>query len=256
LGYFIGPLVGGFLLAKWGTPGLLLLTAFTLPVGLNASLRLRHANALNHSPSQPNSPTIPTAASRPATGIVATLLGLAAAQSWATQNIDAFLPKYLSDLGQSPDTYGLITALFMGGATAGNLIGGILADRIGKPKAIAIALALAVPPLFAIPQVGFAGLFLAVPLAGIFTGATHSIIVVLAQELVPSGMGLASGLILGLKFSSGAIGALLSGYLADFTGLQVVFYLSMGLSLMGALLALHLHLHEARQARQPVIAGD
>jgi len=92
-------------------------------------------------------------------------------------------------------------------------------------------------PLILIPLVGWSPwLYILIPLAGSFTGATHSIIVVLAQRLIPGGMALASGLILGFMFSSGALGTYLSGYLADSFGLQVVFWLSAGLVLCAALL--------------------
>jgi len=80
-------------------------------------------------------------------------------QSWATQNMTTFIPKYLSDLGQSASVYGFIAALFMGGTTLGNLTGGNLADRYGARRISFISLSLAAVPLFLIPNVGFSGVY-------------------------------------------------------------------------------------------------
>jgi FSR family fosmidomycin resistance protein-like MFS transporter len=134
--------------------------------------------------------------------------------------------------------YGLVSALFMAGVAFGNLAGGNLADRYGKRRVAIVTLLAASIPLLAIPSVSnLAWLYVLVPLSGILTGATHSIIVVLAQRRLPSGIALASGLVLGFMFTSGALGTLLSGYLADLLGLPVVFTLSGILVLLAAGLA-------------------
>jgi FSR family fosmidomycin resistance protein-like MFS transporter len=90
-------------------------------------------------------------------------------------------------------------------------------------------------PIIIIPFLGWSPwLYLLIPLAGALSGASHSIVVVFAQKLIPGGMGLASGLILGFTFSSGAIGALLSGYLADVWGVSIVFPVAAGAALGAA----------------------
>jgi FSR family fosmidomycin resistance protein-like MFS transporter len=83
-------------------------------------------------------------------------------------------------------------------------------------------------------------------LAGALTGAVHSIIVVLAQRMIPSGMGFASGLTLGYMFSMGALGSLLSGYLADLWGFPTLFLSTAGLVLAAALLTLVLRKMEGK----------
>ena len=152
-----------------------------------------------------------------------------------------FVPKYLSDLGASPTTYGLVSGLFKGGSALGNVLGGNLADRFGKLQTARAMLMMACIPLFLISKVGWSQwLFLFIPLSGALTGAVHSIVVVLAQRLVPGGMGLASGLVLGFMFSAGALGTLLSGPMADAQGFPLVFQLTAGLVLSAALLTLPL----------------
>jgi FSR family fosmidomycin resistance protein-like MFS transporter len=148
-----------------------------------------------------------------------------------------YLPKHLELIGKTPAEYGFLAALFMGGSAVGNVVGGNLADTFGKRKVASIALGLASIPITLIALLGWSEwLYLLVPLAGAFSGSTHSIIVVLAQRLIPSGMGLASGLILGFMFSAGALGAMLSGYFAELWGFPIMFGFTAGLVLAASIL--------------------
>ena len=148
-----------------------------------------------------------------------------------------FVPKYLSDLGQSPAIYGLVSGLFMGGSALGNILGGNLADRFGKQRVAMTMLTLASVPLFLISRAGGSPwLYLLVPLSGLLTGSVHSIIVVIAQRTIRGGMALATGLTLGFMFSAGALGTLLSGPLADAWGFPPLFQMTSGLVLVAAML--------------------
>ena len=68
------------------------------------------------------------------------------------------------------------------------------------------------------------------------TSGLFSVTIVLAQELLPRHIGIASGLILGLAFGTGGLGTALSGYLADKLGLyNTVWFLAL-VPLLGAIL--------------------
>jgi MFS transporter, FSR family, fosmidomycin resistance protein len=238
-GAFFGPLLGGPVLERYGTIGLIGLTLFTLPVGINLENQLRFA--VLQPPRNPN--IVSGGKFHVGSPANAALLGVfflvAFFQAWAQQNMVTFIPKYLSDLGQSPSHYGLAAAFFMGGTAIGNAVGGNLADRYGKSRILFLALALAAIPLLLISMLGWSPwLFVLFPLAGALTGAPHSIIVVIAQRWIRVGMALASGVILGFMFSSGAIGTLISGYMADALGFPVVFRLTALLVLTAAFLTL------------------
>jgi MFS transporter, FSR family, fosmidomycin resistance protein len=238
-GYFMGPIIGGPLLQQFGPPGLLVLAAPALLIGLNAGWRLKEPLT---APKASGKEKV-TSGTGEAFGkwFIIALVFVAALQAWAQQNINTFLPKYLSDLGQAPAVYGLMTGLFMGGSGIGNVLGGNLADRFGRRRVATAALALAGIPLFLISLVGWSPwLYLLVPLSGALTGAVHSIIVVLAQHVVRGGMALASGLTLGFMFSAGALGTLLSGPLADNWGFPLLFQVTAGLVLIASMVTLAL----------------
>ncbi len=237
-GYFLGPIVSGPLLDRFGDVGLLGLALLLLPVGLNTGWQLRNRQAAHaeHKRSEAERPLV--VFNR---GYVTTLALVGGMQAWAQQNMITFVPKYLHDLGQSPITYGVIAGLFMGGSAIGNIMGGTMADRYGKQRVAMTVLLLAVAPLAIISQIGWSPwLYLLVPLSGLLTGSVHSIVIVLAQKALPMGMATASGLTLGFIFSIGALGTLLCGPLADRVGWPPVFLLTAGLALCAALLTLGL----------------
>ena len=68
----------------------------------------------------------------------------------------------------------------------------------------------------------------------------HSIVVVIAQGTIKGGMALASGLILGIMFSAGAFGTLLSGPIADSSGFPLVFQMTAGLVFVASLVTTRL----------------
>ncbi len=236
VGHFIGPILTGLILAKMGAPGLVSLSVISIPIGLALARQL----SANHP--HPQTVTAPkSSAMRWSVWAILALAVIATLQSWAQSNMVNFVPKYLKDLGQSATTYGNMAGLFMGGSALGNFIGGSLSDRYTKKYVVAIALALASVPIFIMSKIGWTGwLYLLIPLSGMFTGAVLSIIVVLAQRLLPGGMALASGLALGFIFSVGALGMLLTGPMAETQGFPAVLVLTSGLVLAGAVFALGL----------------
>lgn len=242
-GFFIGPVLGGPLLDRFGPLGLLLIASLVLPTGMNVGYRLRQAPraapAVGAAPRVPESSNPGSADVRLGRWLLLVAFALLAAfQGWAQQNMMTFVPKYIQDLGQGPAVYGVMAAMFMGGSALGNVAGGGLADRFGKRRVAVTALSLASVPLFLVGSVGWSWwLLLLIPLGGALTGSVQSIIVVLAQRKLPRGMALASGLIMGYMFSAGALGALLSGFLADQWGLASIFHMNALIVLAAAGLA-------------------
>jgi len=240
-GYFFGPIIGGPLLDLYGPVGLIILPIAAVPIGLNAAWQLR--DFLPHSKASYSGQKFHLAGS---TRFIVALAVVGGLQAWAQSNMSTFIPKYLSDMGASAAVYGLFVGLFSGGSAVGNVIGGNLADRLGKQRVAMIVLLLATFPIFAISLIGWSPwLYILVPLAGALTGAVHSIVVVFAQRALPTGMATASGLTLGFMFSVGAIGTLLCGPLADARGISAVFAFTALLTLAASLATLFLHEQES-----------
>jgi len=236
LGLFAGPLLSGLILENSGTSGLLWVCTLMFPAAVYAAISGRTLKKANPAPVQEAAPVVARPVRLLSWSLGAMAL-LAAFQAWTQQNMVTYLPKHLELIGKTPSEYGLLAALFMGGSAVGNVVGGNLADTYGKRKVASIALGLASIPITLVALLGWSEwLYLLVPLSGALSGSTHSIIVVLAQRLIPSGMGLASGLILGFMFSAGALGAMLSGYFAELWGFPVMFGFTAGLVLAASVL--------------------
>lgn len=235
-GYFLGPIIGGILLNRWEPVSLVSMALLAGITGLWATLYRSPMATLGTKVTATKSPSL-----RYPWFFILMLALAAGFQSWTQQNVTTFLPKYLLELGQSPAQYGLLSALFMAGSALGNLLGGSLADRYGRWRVIFIALSTGAVPLILLSQIGNSvWLFLVIILAGLFNGSAYSAIVVLSQRLMPGGIALASGLALAFIFSSGSLGALVSGSIADKIGIAPIFTLSAMISLTGGLIALGL----------------
>jgi len=236
LGHFIGPMVTGLILFKFGLPALYVLPIVSIPIAASLAYQLRH----NHP--HPNPGTSDHKIRLQAGwGFVIMLAIVATLQSWTQANMITFFPKYLKDLGLNAAMYGNMAGLFMGGSALGNLIGGHLGDLFPKRIVATTALLLSTFPILIISQIGWSPwLYFLIPFAGACTGSVHSIMVVLAQRVISGGMALATGLILGFIFSAGVGGMLLTGPITETQGFPTVLIMSAGLVLIAAPLALML----------------
>lgn len=235
LGHFAGPIITGLILYAYGIPGMFILPLVSLPVGFALMRQLRH--------NPPHPPNARAASSRAKAGLafIVVLALVATLQSWAQTNMVNLIPKYLKDMGLEARIYGSMAGLFMGGSALGNVFGGYFGDRYSKRVVAALALFLAAFPIYFASRIGWSWwLYVLVPLAGALTGAVHSIMVIFAQRIIPGGMALASGLALGFIFSSGALGLLLTGHLAEVYGFPYVLILTTGMVLAASPLALML----------------
>lgn len=108
--------------------------------------------------------------------------------------------------------------LFMG--AVGTFIGGPLADRFGKRNIIAASFVVPAPLALALPYVNQVLAIVLLLIIGISLLSSFSVAVVYAQMLVPGKIGTMSGLIVGLAFGMGAIGAVLFGIFIDHYGIM------------------------------------
>jgi MFS transporter, FSR family, fosmidomycin resistance protein len=163
-----------------------------------------------------------------------------------------FIPVLFQNKGWSPGEYGAITSIFWLASGVAGVIFGNLADRFDRRLIMAGSLVLSAPAFFLLPVVDGPLAFAMAIIAGGLSGGSHSIIVVLAQELIPAAKGFASGAILGFIFGTGAIGSVLIGVMSDMIGLGTTFQVVAGAVLVASVIALLL---PARKPPQPQEIG-
>jgi MFS transporter, FSR family, fosmidomycin resistance protein len=128
--------------------------------------------------------------------------------------------------------------IFLGTSIVGTLLGGWLADRVGRRAVIRVGFAGAVVflGLFVQTQDRDWALAFLIPLA-VFVFLPTSVLVVLGQEYLPRRVGMASGVTLGLAVSVGGMCAPFLGRLADWKGLGHVLVLLLAVLLVATLQA-------------------
>ncbi len=122
---------------------------------------------------------------------------------------------------------------YMGAGILGTFFGGPVSDRIGRKNVIIFSLLASVPFAILLP---FSNEFWAYPLLfiiGVINHSSFSVSVVYVQELVPGKVGTVSGLVTGLSFGIGAIGAVVLGAVIDLTSLTAVIIACSYLPLLG-----------------------
>ena len=162
--------------------------------------------------------------------------------------LNSYIPLYWTDVFQAGKVdAGLVITFFCGVGVASNVLGGMLADRIGYSRVIRMAYAVCLPALLFFPQVGSSWLavLLLAPLAvGLFS--SFSAMVVLGQKYLARNVGLASGVTLGLALSVGGIATPLLGYVADnYGGLPTAMLCLVPVALVGGLASCFLRDPEA-----------
>jgi FSR family fosmidomycin resistance protein-like MFS transporter len=154
-------------------------------------------------------------------------------------SLSSYLTLYLIDrFHLSVPTAQLYLFAFLVGIVVGTIVGGAVADRVGRIPVMWFSILGALPFALILP---YANLFwtgvLAVVIAIIIASA-FSAILVYAQELLPGRVGLTSGVFYGLAFGLGGLGAAALGRLADLTSISTVYRLTPFLLTLGLLTAL------------------
>ncbi len=164
------------------------------------------------------------------------LVVLVFVRSWYSSSISTFFPFYLIDhFGLSVDDAQIFIFLFLGAGAVGTFFGGPVADRIGKRNVIFASMVLAAPLALLLPHVGLWGVGVLLALLGLIVFSSFSVTVVYAQMLFPGKIGTVSGLITGLAFGLGGLGALVLGKWIDLVSVNTVMAICSFLPLLGIL---------------------
>jgi FSR family fosmidomycin resistance protein-like MFS transporter len=186
-------------------------------------------------------------------GAIALLALITGLRSWVFLGTVNFLPKMFQDMGWEATAYGLITGAYWIASGITGVIGGNLADRWGRRPVVFMTLLLGSAPVYFLPLNDNWLAFALAIIGGGLLGASHGILIVIAQALLPGRQAFASGVTLGYLFGTGALASWGMGAMADVWGLHSVIQAGAGVGLAAALLALFLP--STRETPQPQTEG-
>jgi len=217
VGVALGPLLGIVLFGILGTPGTLL--AF-LPGASIAVWLLYELRGVAHRHPKVGKRAGAAAAPIPL-GPMIVVVGIMMSRSWTTSSLQAFIPSWYHSLGYAPSFYGPLATTLVLASAAGAIGAGTLADRLGRRGVILGSIVLTVPALLLVAQFTGPIAFVTLAIVGLSAASSGPLLIVLAQQLMRGRAGVASGLILGIGFVTGAIGIPITGALADAYGMQM-----------------------------------
>ncbi len=170
-------------------------------------------------------------------GVVALMLTIVV-RSWVEYGLLAFVPLLYAARGEAPDLAGRTLFLLLIMEGTGSLVGGLLADNLGrKPVLVASFLLMAPAVHFFVATPGQEAVILALTV-GFLLGIPLTVTLAAAQEIVPSRMGVASGLAISAGMIVGGAGVALQGVLADRLGLESSLGILVVVSVVATLAAL------------------
>jgi FSR family fosmidomycin resistance protein-like MFS transporter len=168
------------------------------------------------------------------------LLVVVALRSVAHFGLFTFVPLWEKSRGASDERATVLLSLFLVAGAVGTLIGGPLADRIGRKPVVVGSYVATVPLVLVYVLLGGVAGDVALVLAGATVVSTFGVTLVMSQEYMPRRIGLASGLSVGLAIGLGGVFAVVLGTVADAIDLQTAMLATAAGPALGALAALAL----------------
>jgi FSR family fosmidomycin resistance protein-like MFS transporter len=215
VGVAIGPLIGILVFGAFGIRGTGLLIVPGLITGGYLLWRMRGGIAKAAASSRGLS-----SAARAPVFALAVVIGVMMSRSWTVNVFQAFTPTWYKQLGYGPEFYGPLATTLVLASAVGTVGCGTLADRYGRRTVILATLVLSVPAILLYTAFPGPWAFASAILIGFLAASTAPLMLLMAQQLMADRAGLASGLVMGLGFVTGAIGIPINGAIADSIGLQ------------------------------------
>jgi MFS transporter, FSR family, fosmidomycin resistance protein len=215
VGVAVGPLVGILLFGAFGLHGTGLLVVPGLVTGGYLLWRMRGAAMSVARPGRGAG-----SAGRVPLFAIAVVIGVMMSRSWTVNVFQAFTPTWYEQLGYGPGFYGPLATTLVLASAVGTVGCGTLADRFGRRSVILATLVLSIPAILLFTMFPGPWAFASAILIGFLAASTAPLMLLMAQQLMADRAGLASGLVMGLGFVTGAIGIPINGAIADSIGLQ------------------------------------
>ncbi|MCI0477340.1 MAG: MFS transporter [Anaerolineales bacterium] len=233
-GFAFGPIFNTAIFAMTGNYMPETLAALGLAQAAIVYWALAHQQSFRR---EKNAATPPTF-KRAAISVIVVLMLVMFLRSWLHSSVSTYVPQMFKSFGYSNADAGNVLFSILLPLAIGGLIGGTLSDKIGRRRILIATTVLCGPLFWLLLQSSGAMVYVAGVLLGLTMGASTPVTLVMAQSLVPRGLGLMSGIVLGFTFIAGAIGVAISGVLADQIGLFQTLNVNAILPVLAAALAL------------------
>jgi FSR family fosmidomycin resistance protein-like MFS transporter len=215
VGVAVGPLIGILVFHAFGIHGTGLLVIPGLVAGGYLLWRMRAVK-----PAAVAARAVAAVAPRAPVIALALVIGVMMSRSWTVNVFQAFTPTWYQQLGYGPEFYGPLATTLVLASAVGTVGCGTLADRYGRRVVILATLVLSGPAILLFTAFPGPWAFASAVLIGFLAASTAPLMLLMAQQLMAARAGLASGLVMGLGFVTGAIGIPINGAIADHIGLQ------------------------------------
>ncbi len=151
------------------------------------------------------------------------------------------MPLFLANVrGFAPDApvIGLTLSIYMGAASVGGILAGLLEPKVGRLRLIVFCMLGALPALLLTLRLDAPSLpfFVVVALAGMLTNASIPLLVITAQDLAPNDVAAASGLLMGFTWGTAGVIYIGFGALQEVIGIGPALALGFGFLLPAAAL--------------------
>ena len=125
--------------------------------------------------------------------------------------------------------------IFLGAVAVGTAMGGPIGDRFGRKPVIWGSILGVLPFTLLLPYADLTWTTVLSVVIGVILASAFSAILVFAQEMMPTKVGMISGLFFGFAFGMAGLGAAVLGIVADHTGIVFVYRLCSFLPVLGLL---------------------
>lgn len=248
IGFALGPLIAVGLVARVGLEGLWIAMIPGLVVA--AFLYFRIPSDRPHPDAAP--PPSPLRVLKMLRGPLGVIFVISASGAFVQRVFLTMTPIIAAAEGVSEARGALMLSVYLGAQAGGTLTGGFLTDRCDRQRLLATLTLLAVPAhllAFWLPAGSVAAMGVGA-LAGFVGMAILPPVVVMAQEMIPAGAGVGSGIAMGLAWAAGSIGVLGTGALGDWLGPRPAAMISVPVLLAGTMMALHPALRPHARSRE------
>ena len=237
VGYALGPIVAGTLVAAYGLRAGLFLVVPGAAVAALLVVRYRYLESFAPRAGGEHDAASAGSDSPRALGV---LLGVITLRSFSWFGLITFVPLWEVSLGHSKSYANHLLALMLLVGALGTVVAGPAADRFGRRPVLIGSLVATVPLISGFILAGGALGAVCLALVGACVIGTFGVTMVMSQEYMPRRIGMASGLSIGFSIGLGGVGSVALGAVADAVDLRTALWATAVIPLFAVALGVRL----------------